>query len=54
MIQKTLEETKQLVWPEIEKYLSDPIYPIHFKVPKVKKIKGCVPYTKIPKNYWKV
>jgi geranylgeranyl pyrophosphate synthase len=35
MIQQTLEETKKLVWSEIEKYLSDPIYPTHFKVPKV-------------------
>ncbi|EKE05016.1 MAG: Polyprenyl synthetase [uncultured bacterium] len=34
MIQKTLEETKKLVWPVIEKYLSDPRYPKQFQIPK--------------------
>jgi len=33
MIQQTLEETKKLVWPVIEKYLKDPIYPKQFKIP---------------------
>lgn len=38
MIQDTLERTKRLVWPEIEKYLKDPIYPTQFAVnPKFKK-----------------
>ncbi len=34
MIQDTLEETKQLVWPVIEKYLKDPIYPKQFLIPE--------------------
>ncbi len=34
MIQDTLEKTKKLVWPEIEKYLKDPAYPTQFAVPK--------------------
>lgn len=33
MIQDTLEETKKLVWPEIEKYLKDPTYPQQFLIP---------------------
>jgi geranylgeranyl diphosphate synthase type II len=35
MITDTLEETRQLVWPRIDNYLKDPIYPDHFKVPKI-------------------
>lgn len=34
MIQDTLEETKKLVWPKIEKYLKDPIYPKQFQIPE--------------------
>lgn len=30
MVQKILENTKELVWPEIEKYLKDPVYPKEF------------------------
>ena len=37
-----------------EKFRKDLVKQGFSKVPKVKKIKGCVPYTKIPKNYWKV
>ena len=33
MIEDTLEKTKKLVWPEIEKYLKDPLYPRQFLVP---------------------
>jgi geranylgeranyl diphosphate synthase type II len=32
MIQETLEKTKRLVWPEIEKYLKDPVYPKAFEI----------------------
>jgi geranylgeranyl diphosphate synthase type II len=34
MIQDTLEKTKKLVWPEIEKYLKDPVYPTQFAIPE--------------------
>lgn len=34
MVQDTLERTKKLVWPEIEKYLKDPIYPSQFSLKK--------------------
>lgn len=33
MIQDTLNKTKELVWPEIKKYLKDPTYPKQFRVP---------------------
>lgn len=33
MIQQTLEESKELVWPVIEKYLKDPKYPKQFQIP---------------------
>lgn len=33
MVQETLEKTKKLVWPEIEKYLKDPVYPTLFGIP---------------------
>ncbi len=33
MIQKTLEETKQLVWPIIDSYLKDLKYPKQFQIP---------------------
>lgn len=32
MVRETLEETKKLVWPEIEKYLKDPDYPAQFSL----------------------
>ncbi len=34
MVQDTLERTKKVVWPEIEKYLKDPKYPRQFLIPK--------------------
>lgn len=34
MVKDTLEETKNLVWPEIDKYLKDPLYPFQFQIPK--------------------
>ncbi len=46
MIQKTLEETKRLVWPEIKKYLKNPSYPIQFSLPKK--------YKKEIDLYWKI
>ncbi len=46
MIQDTLEKTKKLVWPEIEKYLKDPAYPIQFAVP--------LKYQKEIGLYWKI
>lgn len=50
MIQQTLEETKKLVWPEIKKYLKDPIYPKQFLIPnKFKKEVNL--YWKINKEY---
>lgn len=33
MVQDTLERTKKLVWPEIERYLKDPDYPTQFQPP---------------------
>ena len=33
MVTDTLERTKSLVWPEIEKYLLDPPYPSQFSIP---------------------
>lgn len=50
MIQDTLEETKKLVWPEIEKYLVDPPYPKQFQIPR--RFKNDVDlYWKINKEY---
>lgn len=50
MIQDTLNETKKLVWPEIKKYLKDPIYPRQFLIPnKFKKEVNL--YWKINKEY---
>lgn len=46
MVQETLDKTKHLVWPEIEKYLKDPPYPTQFKVPD--KYKNDV------RLYWKI
>lgn len=50
MVQDTLEETKKLVWPEIEKYLVDPPYPSQFQIPKKFK-KEVETYWKINKEY---
>ncbi len=44
VVQDTLERTKRLVWPEIEKYLKDPVYPKAFKVP--------VKYKKLQSFHW--
>lgn len=33
MVTDTLDRTKKLVWPQIEKYLKDPVYPTQFEVP---------------------
>lgn len=46
MVQETLEKTKKLVWPEIEKYLKDPLYPTQFAVP--------AKYQKEVNLYWKI
>lgn len=50
MIQDTLEETKIIVWPEIDKYLVDPDYPKQFQIPK-KFNKELDLYWKINKEY---
>lgn len=50
MVTKTLEKTKTMVWPQIKKYLKDPIYPKQFQIPsKYKKEVGH--YWKINKDY---
>ncbi|HLD92412.1 MAG TPA: polyprenyl synthetase family protein [Patescibacteria group bacterium] len=50
MIQDTLNETKKIVWPEIEKHLKDPKYPAQFLIPaKFKKEVNL--YWKINKEY---
>jgi geranylgeranyl diphosphate synthase type II len=41
-----LEKTKELVWPEIEKYLKDPAYPAQFALPKK--------FAKETDLYWKI
>ena len=46
MVQDTLERTKKLVWPEIEKYLKDPTYPTQFSI--ATKFKKEVDF------YWKI
>jgi len=46
MVQETLEKTKKLVWPEIEKYLKDPLYPTQFKIPEK--------YQKDVDLYWEI
>lgn len=50
MVQKTFESTKKRVWPIIEKYLKDPIYPIQFRVPEKHKNEVCL-YWQINKEY---
>lgn len=50
MVKDTLENTKKIVWPQIEKYLSDPTYPTQFSIPE--KFKSDVDlYWKINKIY---
>lgn len=50
MVQDTLEETKKLVWPIIEKYLEDPAYPSQFQIPD--EYQGDVDlYWKVNKEY---
>lgn len=46
MVKDTLENTKKIVWPEIEKYLIDPAYPTQFSIPD--KFKNDV------ELYWKI
>jgi len=46
MIQDTLNKTKKLVWPEIEKYLKDPKYPSQFTIPSK--------FQKEVDLYWKI
>ena len=46
MVKYTLENTKKIVWPEIEKYLIDPAYPTQFSIPD--KFKNDV------ELYWKI
>jgi geranylgeranyl pyrophosphate synthase len=46
MVEDTLKETKRLVWPEIQKYLKDPVYPTLFKIPKK--------FKKEVNLYWKI
>lgn len=50
MIQDTLEETKRLVFPEIEKYLKDPDFPTQFAIPN-KFISDVEEYWKINREY---
>jgi len=46
MVKDILEKTKKLVWPEIEKYLKDPVYPAQFQIP--------ANYKKDASLYWKI
>ncbi|MDO8340670.1 MAG: polyprenyl synthetase family protein [Candidatus Woesebacteria bacterium] len=46
MIEDTLEKTKKLVLPEIEKYLKDPLYPKQFLVP--------FKFNKEVSEFWKI
>lgn len=46
MVQETLEKTKKIVWPEIEKYLKDPSYPSQFGIPNK--------YKKDVDSYWDI
>ena len=46
MVQDTLERTKKLVWPIIESYLKDPVYPTQFSI--ATKFKKEVDF------YWKI
>src|SRR5258706_4518410 len=46
MITDTLEKTKALVWPDIDKYLKDPLFPIQFTIPEK--------FKKEVDTYWKI
>ncbi|MCX6704243.1 MAG: polyprenyl synthetase family protein [Candidatus Woesebacteria bacterium] len=46
MVQETLEKTKKLIWPEIQKYLKDPVYPTQFRIPNK--------YKREVDLYWKI
>jgi geranylgeranyl pyrophosphate synthase len=50
MVTDILEKTKKLVWPEIERYLKDPLYPSQFQIPQ-KFFKDVSVYWKINKDY---
>ena len=50
MVADTLKKYKHLVWPEIQKYLTDPIYPKAFRIPN-KYQKDAAFYWKIVKDY---
>ncbi|HET7099083.1 MAG TPA: polyprenyl synthetase family protein [Patescibacteria group bacterium] len=50
MVKDTLQKTKDLVWPEIEKYLKDPAYPIQFAIPDSYKDEANL-YWKINREY---
>jgi geranylgeranyl pyrophosphate synthase len=46
VVQKILEKYKNLVWPEIKKYLKDPLYPTRFRIPNK--------YKKEVDLYWQI
>ena len=46
VVQKILKKYKSLVWPEINKYLKDPVYPTQFRIPNK--------YKKDVDLYWKI
>jgi geranylgeranyl pyrophosphate synthase len=46
VVKDTLGKTKKLVWPEIERYLKDPVYPTQFRIPNK--------YKKEVDLYWKI
>jgi len=46
MVKNILEKYKSLVWPEINKYLKDPVYPAQFRIPEK--------YKKEVNLYWQI
>lgn len=46
MVKNILEKYKSLVWPEINRYLKDPVYPAQFRIPGK--------YKKDVDLYWKI
>lgn len=46
MVTDTLKKYRQLVWPEIQRYLTDPVYPRAFRIPSE--------YQKDAAFYWKI
>ena len=46
MVKDTLENTKKIVWPIIDSYLKDPLYPTQFQINKR--------YQKVINLYWKI